>query len=40
LPRATAWTPAEDAFVRHLVQEGKDSAENVATFAEREVAVP
>ena len=30
MPRATAWTPAEDAFVRHLVQEGKDSAEIAA----------
>jgi hypothetical protein len=30
LTQATAWTPAEDAFVRHLVQEGKDSAEIAA----------
>ena len=30
MTRATAWTPAEDAFVRHLVQEGKDSAEIAA----------
>jgi hypothetical protein len=39
LPRATAWTPAEDALAQLLTEQGRDSAEIAATFREREVAV-
>lgn len=38
MTQATAWTPAEDAFVRHLVQEGKDSAEIAALCREAGIA--
>jgi hypothetical protein len=38
LTTPTAWTPGEDAFVRHLVQEGKDSAEIAALCREAGIA--
>ena len=38
MPIATAWTPAEDALAQLLTEQGRDSAEIAATFAERGIA--
>ena len=35
---STAWTPAEDALCQHLTEEGRNSAEIAAVFAERGIA--
>lgn len=38
MPTPQAWTPAEDALGQLLTEQGKDSAEIAATFAERGIA--